>query len=78
MSNSVTVSIVRLTPDPLGSEQAAYAVLAAVASNTVSKVAIGAIIGRGWFAAEIGIMTVLCFVAAGAVLGLTFALLSIS
>lgn len=42
---------------------------------TVCKVAIGAIIGRGRFAAEIGVMVVFCLVAAGAVLGLTFVLL---
>ena len=42
----VTVSLARMTPDPLTIASAAYAVLAAVASNTVSKVAIGAIIAR--------------------------------
>jgi hypothetical protein len=31
-----------------------------VASDTVSKVAIGAIIGRGRFAAEIGMVAILC------------------
>jgi uncharacterized membrane protein (DUF4010 family) len=72
--DSVTVSISRLTPDPLTSSQAAYAILAAVASDTVSKVAIGAAIGRGWFAAEIGIMALLCFASAGLILGLTLAL----
>ena len=69
--DSVTVSLARMTPDPLTITSAAYAVLAAVASNTVSKVAIGALIGRGWFAVEIGAMATLCFVAAGAALGLT-------
>ncbi len=69
--DSVTVSLARMTPDPLTITSAAYAVLAAVASNTVSKVAIGALISRGWFAVEIGAMAMLCFVAAGAALGLT-------
>jgi uncharacterized membrane protein (DUF4010 family) len=73
--DSVTVSMARLTPNPLGLEHAAYAILAAVASDTVSKVAIGAMIGRGWFAVEIGVMTLLCTVAASAALGLTFAML---
>jgi uncharacterized membrane protein (DUF4010 family) len=73
--DSVTVSMARLVPDPLPMAQAAYAILAAVASNTVSKVAIGAVISRGWFAAELGVMTVICFAAAGAALVLTFALL---
>lgn len=71
--DSVTVSMARLTPDPLTSEHAAYAILAAVASDTVSKVAIGAVIGRGWFAAEIGAMALLCIAGGGAVLALTLA-----
>jgi uncharacterized membrane protein (DUF4010 family) len=72
--DSVTVSLAHLTPNPLGLEQAAYAVLAAVSSNLVSKMAIGAAIGRGWFAAEISIMTVLCLVAAGFALATTHVL----
>jgi uncharacterized membrane protein (DUF4010 family) len=72
--DSVTVSMARLVPDPLPLAQAAYAILAAVASDTVSKVAIGAAMSRGWFAAELGVMTVICFAAAGAALALTFAL----
>jgi uncharacterized membrane protein (DUF4010 family) len=71
--DSVTVSMARLTPHPLDLEHAAYAVLAAVASDTVSKVAIGAVIGRGWFAAEIGIMALLCIAGGGAILALTLA-----
>ena len=65
--------LARLTPDPLTSEHASYAILAAVASDTVSKVAIGAVIGRGWFAAEIGAMALLCIAGGGAVLALTLA-----
>jgi uncharacterized membrane protein (DUF4010 family) len=71
--DSVTVSMARLTPNPLDLEHAAYAVLAAVASDTVSKVAIGVVIGRGWFAAEIGIMALLCIAGGGAILALTLA-----
>jgi len=71
--DSVTVSIARLTPSPLDLEHAAYAILAAVASDTISKVAIGAIIGRGWFAAEIGILALLCIAAGGAILAFTLA-----
>lgn len=69
--DSVTVSMARLTPSPLTMEQAAYAILAAVASDTISKVAIGAAIGRGWFAAEIGILALLCIAVGGVVLALT-------
>jgi uncharacterized membrane protein (DUF4010 family) len=57
--DSVTVSLARMIPDPLMITSAAYAILAAVASDTVSKVAIGALIGRGWFAIEIAVMTLL-------------------
>ena len=71
----VTVSIARLTPQTLSPEDAAHAILAAVANNTLCKVAIGAIIGRGRFAAEIGVMVVFCLIAAGGAVGLTFVLL---
>ena len=73
--DSVTVSIARLKPQTLSPEDAADAILAAVASNTLCKVAIGAIIGRGRFAAEIGLMVVFCLIAAGGAVGLTFVLL---
>jgi uncharacterized membrane protein (DUF4010 family) len=72
--DSVTVSLARMTPQPLSLEDAAHAMLAAVASNTLCKVAIGAIIGRGRFAAEIGMMVLFCLIAAGGAAGLTFAL----
>ena len=52
--DSVTVSITRLTPRPLSAESAAFAILAAVASDTVSKIAIGAVIGSGRFAFSSG------------------------
>src|SRR5437660_224390 len=39
--DAVTVSMVRLTPDTLSRTQAVLAILAAVASDTVSKIAIG-------------------------------------
>jgi uncharacterized membrane protein (DUF4010 family) len=66
--DSVTVSIANLTPQPLGAEQAAVAMLAAVASNTVCKAAIGAVLGRSRFAAEITLMAAGCIVAGGAAL----------
>jgi uncharacterized membrane protein (DUF4010 family) len=72
--DSVTVSMARLAPDSLSLQHAAYAVLAAVASNTVSKAAIAAMIGRGRFAVEIAAVSALCLVAAGLALELTFAL----
>ena len=72
--DSVTISMARLPSGILSLEGAAYAILAAVASDTVSKVAIGAVIGRGRFAAQIGIMAAICLSVAAAVLGLTLVL----
>jgi uncharacterized membrane protein (DUF4010 family) len=50
-----------------------FAILAAVASDTVSKIAIGAAIGRGWFAADLAAMASGCLVVGGAAAWLTFA-----
>jgi len=63
--DAVTISMSRLTPEPLSFNAAALAILAAVVSNNVSKTAIGALAGRGTFAVQIAAMTALCF-AAGA------------
>ncbi len=72
--DSVTVSISRLTPYPLGPEYVVYAILAAVASNTLAKVAIGAVAGSFWFAIEISAMALSWALAGGAALALTLAL----
>jgi len=64
--DAMTVSISRLSPDTLSAEVAGLAILVGVASATVGKIAIAAIIGRGWFAGAIGLMSLLC-VTAGAV-----------
>lgn len=61
--DSVTVSMSRLTPQPLSLHDAALAILAAVVSNNFSKTAIGAVVGRGAFALEIGAMAFLCLIA---------------
>jgi uncharacterized membrane protein (DUF4010 family) len=61
--DSVTVSMSRLTPQPLSLHDAALAILAAVVSNNVSKTVIGAVVGRGAFALEIGAMALLCLIA---------------
>jgi hypothetical protein len=45
-----------LVPQPLSALESASAILAAVASNTVRKIAIGAAIGRGRFALELALM----------------------
>jgi uncharacterized membrane protein (DUF4010 family) len=62
--DAVTVSMTRLVPDPLSLRNGTYAILMAVASNTASKLIIGAAVGRGWFAIEIALMSAACAVAA--------------
>jgi uncharacterized membrane protein (DUF4010 family) len=68
--DAITVSIARLVPAPLSVQAATVAVLAAVASNTLSKLAIGAAIGRGRFALEVALFSALCVAAAGIALWL--------
>ena len=72
--DAVTVAMARLVPQPLGVRGAAYAILAAVATNTLSKLAIGAMIGRGRFAIAVAVMSV--GVAGAALLALWVALLA--
>lgn len=66
--DAVTVSMARLAPQPLSAQSATYAILAAVATNTLSKLAIAAAIGRGRFAAEVAVMSVASIIAASAAL----------
>ena len=63
--DAVTVSMANLTPQPLSLQNAAVAILAAVVSNNLSKIAIGAVVGRGAFATEIAAMAFLCFAGGG-------------
>jgi uncharacterized membrane protein (DUF4010 family) len=72
--DSVTVSVSRMTPQTLDASSAAFAVLSAVTTNTLSKVAIGAAIGRGHFAVQIAAMALGCFIAGGIGLWLTLLL----
>jgi uncharacterized membrane protein (DUF4010 family) len=74
--DAITVSMARLTPDTLSPAHAALAILAAVASDTVSKIAIGAAIGRGRFAAEIAVMAFGCIVIGAAAGWLTLTILA--
>jgi uncharacterized membrane protein (DUF4010 family) len=66
--DAVTVSMARLAPQPLSAESASYAIMAAVASNTLSKLAIAAAIGRGRFAVEVAVMSVAAIIVASAAL----------
>jgi uncharacterized membrane protein (DUF4010 family) len=61
--DAVTVSMARLVPQPLGPTGATFAILAAVASNTLSKLALGVAVGRGRFAIEVVAMTAGCLIA---------------
>ena len=70
--DAVTVWMLHLRPGNLSRGEAVSAILAAVASDTVSKVAIGAVIGRGWFAADLAAMAVGSLAAGGAAVWLTF------
>ncbi len=70
--DAVTVSMTKLTPQPLSAQSAALAILAAVSTDTISKIAIGATMGRGRFAAGIAAMALGCHVAAGIALWATF------
>jgi uncharacterized membrane protein (DUF4010 family) len=70
--DAVTVSLARLVPGTLSSEPATFAILTAVVTDTISKIAIGAAIGRGVFALEIAGMALACFIAGGLALWLTF------
>jgi uncharacterized membrane protein (DUF4010 family) len=63
--DAVTVSMSRLAPQPLSFANAALAILAAVASNTLAKIGLGVAVGRGAFAAGIAVMAGVCL-AAGA------------
>jgi uncharacterized membrane protein (DUF4010 family) len=73
--DAITVSLARLTPQPLGIQDAMIAILSAVATNTISKIAIGGIIARGRFALEITAMALACFAAGAVALWTTLAVL---
>jgi hypothetical protein len=47
-----------------------------VVSNTLSKVVIGAVIGRGRFAVDIAIMAALCLATGGLMTWITFTLVT--
>jgi uncharacterized membrane protein (DUF4010 family) len=74
--DAVTVSLARLVPDALGAREAAFGVLAAVATNTLSKLVIGAGIGGAAFARQVGLLALACYAGAGLALWLTLAMLA--
>jgi uncharacterized membrane protein (DUF4010 family) len=76
--DAITVATARLVPNPLRPEHAALAILAAVLSDTVSKVCIGAVIERSRFALLIAAMAAACLCTGAAALAFTLALLGIN
>jgi uncharacterized membrane protein (DUF4010 family) len=63
--DAMTVSMSRLAPRYLTADTAGLAILIGVASATLGKIAIAAVLGRGRFALAVGGMS-LCCVALGA------------
>ena len=66
--DAVTVSSAQLAPQTVSVDVASYAVLIAAASNTLSKLAIGVVVGRGRFAIELAAVTLACLLVGTAVL----------
>ena len=73
--DAIMVSLAGLSPQPLDTQDASIAVLSAVAANTLSKIAIGGIIGRGRFALEIVAMALACLTVGALALWMTLAIL---
>jgi len=73
--DAIMVSLAGLSPQPLDTQDATIAVLSAVAANTLSKIAIGGIIGRGRFALEIVAMALACLTVGALALWMTLAIL---
>jgi uncharacterized membrane protein (DUF4010 family) len=69
--DAVTVSITQLVPQSLNLRDSTMAILVAVASNTASKLAISAGVGRGRFALDIALASVAAAAAALLALWLT-------
>jgi uncharacterized membrane protein (DUF4010 family) len=73
--DAITVSVARLAPEPLSNQAATFAILSAVATDTISKIAIGGVIGRGRFALEISAMALTCLAAGGVAFWITSAII---
>lgn len=57
--DAMTVSITSLVPGSLSNEAAAYAILAGVAANSLTKVVLGFLFARGWFAWDLAAVSAL-------------------
>jgi len=74
--DSVTISSVRLIPEPLSELAGAVAILAAVASNTGGKVVIGVLIARGKFGRQLAMLAALCIGIGGVAFAVTLQVLA--
>ena len=72
--DAVTVSMAKLAPQTLSEQSAVFAILTAVATNMLSKLMIGTVIGSSRFALYLAGISVSCFAAAGIALWLTLTL----
>jgi uncharacterized membrane protein (DUF4010 family) len=68
--DAITVSISSLVPKILTQQNAVFAILTAVATNTLSKLAIGIVLGSRAFALFLAAISAACFAAAGIALWL--------
>lgn len=70
--DAMTVSMARPVP-ALSARTGTYALLAEVASNTLTKVAISAIFGRGWLAVRLAALALVCLITGWLALLMTLA-----
>jgi uncharacterized membrane protein (DUF4010 family) len=74
--DAITVSIARLAPQTLSEQSAVVAILAAVATNMLSKLMISTAIGNSRFALYLAGISAACFAAAATALWLTLRLVT--
>ena len=58
----MTVSMAQLVPEAVERQEATWAILTGVATNTFTKVAIAAAMGRGRFAVEVAAVSTACLI----------------
>lgn len=61
--DAMTVSMARLAPETAGQGAAGWAILAGVASNTLTKIIISGVVGRGRFAVQVAAISLGCIAA---------------
>jgi uncharacterized membrane protein (DUF4010 family) len=74
--DAITVSISSLAPKILTQQSAVFAILTAVATNMLSKLAIGTVLGSRAFALYLAAISAACFAAAGIALWLALSVVA--